>query len=69
MPKMIGAAADMWCIQAMAPIAMTKAETEPTIGHGLGIDQVVVVMLRLRRHCSLSVSAVPSARIVSIKSG
>ena len=36
MPKMIGAAANMWCIQVMAPTAMMKAEIEPTTGHGLG---------------------------------
>jgi hypothetical protein len=26
----------MWCIQAIAPTAITKAEIEPTAGHGLG---------------------------------
>ena len=35
-PKMIGAAANMWCIQVIAPTAMMKAEIEPTTGHGLG---------------------------------
>ena len=35
-PNTIEAAANMWCIQLMAPTAMMKAETEPTIGHGLG---------------------------------
>src|ERR1700680_681568 len=36
MPKMIGAAANRWCIQVIAPTAMMKAETAPTIGHGEG---------------------------------
>ena len=31
-----GAAANRWCIHVMAPTAMTKAEMEPTAGHGLG---------------------------------
>ncbi|MGY3078749.1 hypothetical protein ACVWZZ_005157 [Bradyrhizobium sp. LM6.10] len=35
-PKMIGAAENMWCIQAIAPTAMMKAEIEPTTGHGEG---------------------------------
>ena len=35
-PEMTGASANMWCIQLIAPTAMTKTETEPTIGQGLG---------------------------------
>jgi hypothetical protein len=26
----------MWCIQAIAPTAITKADIEPTAGQGLG---------------------------------
>ena len=67
MPKMIGAAANMWCIQVMAPTAMMKAEIAPTIGHGLGIDEVVVVVLDLRRsHCGLSVSGAVRLRHVFV---
>jgi hypothetical protein len=33
---MIGAAANEWCIQVIAPTAMMNAEIAPTIGHGLG---------------------------------
>ena len=35
-PNTIGAAAYMWCIQLIAPTAMMNADTEPTIGQGLG---------------------------------
>ena len=33
------------CIQPMAPIAMTSAPMEPISGHGLGVDDVVIVIL------------------------
>ena len=35
-------------IQMIRPTAMMKAKTEPTTGHGLGIDEVVVVVLGVR---------------------
>ena len=34
--KTSGAAANILCIQTISPTASMKAETEPTIGHGLG---------------------------------
>ena len=36
MPNTIGAPENILCIQAIAPKAMMKAETEPTNGQGLG---------------------------------
>jgi hypothetical protein len=35
-PNTSGAAENMWCIQVIAPTAITKADTEPIAGHGLG---------------------------------